>query len=396
MADLSNNSSVGVVVETTAGVFSAPGAADLLQVSNLKVAVNGLIVDINEYTGSIHKPGPVVLGRTIDVSMTLYLRGPGGTAVPAAGAFVPGRLLRAAAFAEVIQSAAIPVAPEALAAGTTTMATLGASAAATQDLYKGLAVALFGLGATMPKNLTMIRAYSAAKVALLAEVAASALNTTNYQLPKQLAYQLSPSSVVPTLSISVWLGTRRFDCSGMAVSSFKLNLPTASRTAQALPSIDITLSGTLVSDYDDTPLIVTPGLAIPPFRDGKLWIAGVAMGGSTLTVNFNATAAYPPDPNKPDGNSVAQMASTKRVASLTLNQVLKATQDFQAIALAQATQAIMAMYGTGTGNFFGVIITDARFNYRSPDNSGEFITSTGDAYIDGANRDVSLVLPFFP
>ncbi len=396
MADLSNNSSVGVVVETTAGLFSPPGAADLLQASNLKVAINGLTVDISEYTGSIHKPGPVVLGSTIDVSMTLYLRGPGGAVVPTAGAFVPGRLLRAAAFAEVIQSAAIPVAPEALAAGTTTQATLGASAAATQDLYKGMMVALYGLGATLPKNLSMIRAYSAAKVALLAEVAGAPLGVTNYQLPKQLAYQLSPSSIVPTLSISVWQGTRRRDCSGMAVSSFKLNLPTASRTAQVLPSIDITLSGTVVGDYDDVPLIVPPGLAIPPFRDGKLWVAGVAMGGSSLDVNFNATAAYPPDPNKPDGNSVAQMASTKRVASLTLNQVLKATQDFQAIAQAQTQQPIMAMYGNGSGNFFGVIITDARFNFRSPDASAEFITSTGDAYVDGASRDISLVIPFFP
>jgi hypothetical protein len=397
MADLSHNSSVGIVVETVSGTFSAPNpASDLLQAADLKVAINGLTVAVNEYTGSIHKPGPAVIGRTIDVTMKIYVRGPGGTATPTAGALVLGRILRASSFTEVVQSAAIPVAPEALAAGTTTQITLGTTAAATQDLYKGLAVSLAGLGATMPKNLTMIRSYSAAKVALLAETAAAALGVTNYQIPKQIAYQLSPSSVVPTLSLSVWQGTRRYDCTAMAVSSFKLNLPTASRSNSVLPSIDVTLSGSLVADYDDVAPVITAGLAIPPFNNGKLWVSGVSVGGASMEVNFNAGVAYPPDPNRTDGNAPAQMASTSRTVALTLNQYTKATIDFGAIALGQLNQPIMAMYGSGTGNFFGVIITDARFNYRSPDATGEFITSTGDAYVDGANRDVSFVLPFFP
>jgi len=397
MADLSHNSSIGVTIETTPGTFNAPNTTtDLLQAADLKVQINGITVKVNEYTGTIHKPGPAVLGRTIDVTMKLYLRGPGGSTVPSAGAFVLGRVLRAAAFTEVVQSTAIPVAPEALGAGTTTQATLGVTAAATQDLYKGLMVALYGLGATLPKNLTMIRSYSAAKIAVLAEVAATALATTNYQLPKQLAYQLSPSSAVPTLSLCVWQGTRRYDCSGMAVSSFKINLPTSSRSNAVLPSIDVTMSGSLVQDADDTAPILAPGLAISPFRDGKLWVAGVAMGGASLDINFGATVAYPPDPNKSDGNAPAQMASTERAASLTLNQVLKATQDFFTIANGQANQPIMAMYGSGTGNFFGVIVTDARFNFRSPDASGEFIFNTGDAFIDGYSRDISLCIPFYP
>lgn len=396
MADLSHNSSVALVIETTPGTFLAPNTTtDLLQAADLKVAVNGLTVEVNEYTGSIHRPGPVVLGATIDVTMKIYLRGPGGASPPAAGVWVPGRIFRAAAFTEVVQATAIPVAPEAGTAGTFGSFTLGASAAGTADLYKGLALYLATLGATgLRKSLTMIRSYAASKIAVIGEVAGGAI-AGNYQIPAQLAYQLSPSSTVPTLSCSVWQGARRYDCSSMAVSSFKINLPTASRTNTALPSIDVTLSGTIVGLYDDTGPVIVPGLAIPPMRDGKLWIAGVQLGGSNIDINFNATVSYPPDPNRPDGNAPAQMSGTKRTVSLTLNQVLKATQDFYALALGQANYSIMAMYGTAPGNSFGVIITDARFNYRSPDASGEFITTTGDAFVDGASRDVSFVIPYF-
>ncbi len=397
MADLSIKSAIGITVETTSGTFNAPNSTtDLLQSSDLKVAVNGITQEINEYTGSIHSVGPVVLGKTFDVTMKVYLRGPGGNSPPAAGAWVPGRVLRAAAFSETIVSAAIPASPEAIATGTTNSVTLGTSAAATQDLYKAMFVLLSGIQTgTAPRALTMLRSYNAAKLALLAETAAAAITGT-YQIPKQLVYSLSPSSTVPTLSVSVWQGSRRWDGVGMAVSSFKMMLPVASRTNTALPELEVTLSGNLAANYDDPAPLITPGLAIPPFRDGKMYVAGLPMGGASLGIDFNATVAYPPNANQPNGTDPAQMAKTKRTVQLTLNQVLKATQDFTAIADGQINQAIMATYGTASGNFFGAIVTDARFDYLSPDTSGEYITSTGQAFVDGANKDITLAIAFYP
>jgi hypothetical protein len=395
MADLSNFSALGLKIETTPNTFNAPSSSsDLVQCANLKVAINTLSTEIKEYVGTIHAPGPVVLGKTIDVSGTIYLRGPGSSTPPTSDSLPWTRILRAAAFAEVIQSSAIPAAPEAGSAGTTTALTLGASAAGTADLYRGLIVSIQSLAATAVKQLTMIRSYTAAKVAALAETALSALSTSNYQIPKQLAYQLSPGTP-PTLSVSVWMGSRRIDCSGMAISSFKLNLPAAGRSNLALPSIDFTLTGNFYGDADDTAPTITLGGAIPPFRDGKLWVGGIQMPGTSLAIDLNATVAFPPNPNQPSGNDAALLASTKRVAALKLNQVTKATVDFMALADAQGKQPILAMYGAVTGNIFGVIVTDARLAYRNPDTSGEFVATDGDAYIDGYSKDITIAIPFF-
>jgi hypothetical protein len=395
MADLSINSSLGVKIESVTGTFNAPNSTtDLLQVADLKPVINGITQQINEYTGSIHAPGPVVLSKTFEVSFKLYVRGPGGTAPPTADAWIPGRIFRAAGFSEVIQSASIPpTVPEAIGSGTVNSVTLGTTAAATADLYRGLMVFLSALGAGSA-GAAMIQAYSAAKVALLPETEATAITGT-YQLPKQLAYQLSSSSVVPTISLSCWFGSRRFDGVGMAVSAFKMVFPTASRTLTELPHLEVTLSGDLYADADDSAPIVTPGLAIPPFRNGDLWAANVQLGGSNLTIDFKAQVAYPPNPNKPSGNDPAQMARTERTVSLTLNQVLKATADFNAIADAQSFQSVFAHYGTLSGNMFGIIVPQCRFNYRTPQAQGDFIETTGDAFIDGADRAINFVIPFF-
>ncbi len=396
MADLVQNSAMALTIETVPGTFNTPNTTtDLLQCANLTVTVNGITQAITEYLGSIHAPGPVVLGSTLDISGKIYLRGPGGTTPPAAGAYVPGRILRMASHSETIISAAIPAAPEALGAGgTTTSATLGATAAATADLYKGLMVFLAQLGVGS-LGATMIRSYSAAKAAGLAITGGSAFTGTNYQIPKQLAYQISPASVVPTGSISVWLGSRRFDGVGMAITSFKYNFPTASRTLTELPSIEFTMSGDLYADADQAAPVITPGLAIPPFHGGQFWVANLQLGGSAAVVDFKAQAAYPPDANKTTGNGPAQLAKTERSVSLTLNQVLKATADFKAIADSQAQIPTFLQYGSATGNMFGFIVTDARANYRSPTASGDFYSTSGDLYSDGANREISLVIPFF-
>ncbi len=396
MADLSNNTACAVTVETTSGTFNAPNnSSDLIQLSNVTVAVDGITQTINEYTGSIHKPGAVVLGKTLTVTGRLYMRGPGGSTPPSAGAFVPGRILRAAAFAEVIVGTAIPASAEALAAGTQTQVTLGATPAGTANLYKGMMAQLVGLSSIAARRFTMLRSYSASKVALLAETAGSALNTTNYQIPKQLTYQLSPSADVPTLSVSIWHGSRRFDGVGMAISSFSITLPAASRANTELPYIDFTLTGDLEANADDTAPSLPVQLSIPAFRDGKLSVAGVNLGGSSVTINFNAQTAFPPNPNKISGNDAPQMASTERTASVVINQVAKATIDLIGLADAQTQHSLLAQWGSVSGNMFGVIITDGRFNYASPDAGAEFISNNFDMLIDGGSKDISIAVPFF-
>ncbi|WP_334656732.1 hypothetical protein [Sphingomonas panaciterrae] len=393
MADLSLNSVLGIAVETTAGTYVAPALADLIAVADLRPSIEGITSDVREYTGSIHRPGPAVFGKTFNVTGRIYLRGPGGASPPAAGAWVPGRVLRAAGFAEQILSAAVPPAPEALAVGSTTgVANLGASGAATDDIYNGLLLALSGLGANRT-GLSAVRDYTgSSKAARLAERAGAPI-TGNWQLPSQLTYALSPGEP-PSLSVSCWIGRRRYNGVGCAISSFRFNLPAAGRESQELPSIEFTLSGDLASAVDEAPPAPPAGLAIPPFRDGKLWVSEVQVGGSSVTIDMGAQVGYPPNPNKPSGNDAAQLTETTRTVDMTLNQMAISAFDDLTMSDSQAYYPLFALWGLGSGNAFGLTVTDMRFAPRSPDNSGAFVTSTGQAYIDGANRTIALSIPF--
>lgn len=396
MGDLSLASVLSLKVETTPGVFAAPNnTTDLITCAELKGNIQGLTADIKEFIGTKHRPGPKVLGKTFEVSGRILLRGPGGASPPAADVLVIGRLLRAACFAESIVSVAIPAAPEAVGAGgTVSSVVLGATAAATADLYKGKMVQLSHLGAGKA-GLSMVRTNDATKLAVLPETSGTPISDGNWQLIKQIAYMFSPGDG-PSLSASVWLGSRRIDGVGLAISAFKINMPTSSKNSQDVPSIEFTLSGDVQGSFDDTAPTPPVGLAVPPFRDGKLWIANKQLGGSTVTIDFAAQVAAPPNPNRPTGSEASQTTETTRTVDMTLNQTTLANFDDVGMADGQGYYPLYAMWGLASGNCFGVLVTDMRFNYRSPDNSGDFVTNTGQAFIDGADRTINLVFGFPP
>lgn len=395
MADLSTQSVLGIRKEVTAGTYLAPSTTtDLVRIADLRLTIGGITATVNEYTGSIHAPGPVVIGSTFEVSGRIILRGPGGAAPPAADAWVPGRILQAASFSEDIISTAVPAAPEALGVGSTTStAVLGTSAATTLDQYKAQTVFLAGLGAGVA-GMTMIRAYSAAKAALLTRLNATAYSG-NYQIPRQLSYRLSATGTPTTLSLSVWHGNKRYNARGCTISSLRFNMPTASRDSQDFPTIEFTLTGELQGDADEAAPLAPTALAVPPFKAGQLWIANSRLAASSLVIDMGAEVAYEPDPNQTSGNQSAQLVRTTRTVQFTLSQVPKTTFDFLALADGQAYHGISAQWGLAAGNYFGVIATDARFNYASPDASGALVNVTGEAYVDDANRSIGLVIPWY-
>lgn len=384
MADLSTASVLGIKVETVAGTYEAPTVTDLITVADLRPNIAGLTSDVREFTGSIHRPGPKVGGSTFEATGRFLLRGPGGIAPPAAGAFVPGRILRAAGFAEVIIAAAVA---GALSGGTTTSATLGAAA---DDFYTGLAVALDVLG-TQQAGLTMIKDY-VGSVAHFAETYAGTY-TGNFSIPPQLAYVLS-SATPPTLSASLWMGEKRYNGVGCAVSNFRVNAPTFTRNATEYPSIEFTITGDLEGDEDETAPTPDTSIAVPPFKDGKLWIANTKLGGSSLGIDLGAEVDYAPNPNKRTGNDSAQLVGTTRSANVNLNQVAKSVFDFLAMADAQSYHSLMALWGLASGNRVGVVVPEARPNYGNPDNSGNFVTVGQDWFIDIADKSVAIAFPY--
>jgi hypothetical protein len=377
----------------------APSAPDdLLTVADLRPNIAGLTSDVNEFTGSIHKPGAKVGGATFEVSGRCLLRGPGGSSPPTADAYVAGRILRAAGFAETILDASVPSGgAEALggSGNTTSIAALGTGATATDDLYTGLAIELASLGTIgQAASLAMIKDYvGTGKLASIAQTAGAAY-TGNYLIPPQLAYILS-SDEPPSLSASCWIGSKRYDGVGLSISSFRINLPTFSRDNTEYPSLEFTLTGDLYQDADDTCPTPDTSIAVPPFKNGKLWIGNTALGGTSVNIDFGAQVAYAPNPNKVTGNEAAVLVETTRRAEFNLNHVSKATFDFIGKANAQEYHSIMAMYGLASGNYIGALVPNARFNFPSPDNGGPLVNMTGEMLIDDSDYGIALTFPYY-
>jgi len=392
MAQLSNQRAIAIAKQSSAGTWGSPTTSDLVPCANLSWTPNAITADNPEYTGSINRVGPGVFGATYEVSATFLIRGPGGSSPPSANAFILGRVLQSLGFTEQVIATAIPAAPEALSAGSTTGFTMGAGATGTQDLYKALAVKVPFLG-TSPDDLTMIRSYSAAKAAVIGETATGTI-TGNYQIPKQLAYTLAGTGTPPSLSLSLWEGARRYDFIDAVPSSGKLTFPTAGRESVDFAKLEATFACDLYA-YADDPAPSIPSLgAVPAFRDGKLFVAQKAMGGSSVSIDLGLKVAYPPNPNKTSGSDSPQLTETRRTISLDLNQEAKSYQDLLALATGQLYYPIEGLFGFYPGNYVGFIATDARFNFQKSNEGGDFVTTSGEAWIDGPDKTLSLVFPY--
>ncbi|EQA97278.1 hypothetical protein [Sphingobium sp. HDIP04] len=391
-----NKTALAIAQQPIIDTFVQPSATtEVLPIANCNFNIQGVTVANEEYTGSVHKNGDEVIGKNCTLTFNIYLRPPTGGAVPAANAFLPGRILQAAKFTENRVSAAIPAAPEAIGAGpTTTSVTLGATAAATAGLYKGLLVSLASIGTTYAQRLTAIRSYTAGKLATLMETL-GAPPDGNYQIPPQLAYQRSIAETDPDpLSLSLWLDGLRFDLVNMRVSGLRINLPTSTRQQGAIPMLEVTMTGSIQGTADEaTPTIPALG-AVPKFRDGDLWIAGKAVGGSSIIIDLGLRTAAAPNPNKSDGSDAEELVESKTTVTADLQKYRKAQFDTLALADAQAQHAVWAQYGYGAGSVVSVNVPDARFNYRSPNVGGDFVNETGDLFVDAADRNVSIVFPF--
>ena len=398
MALLATRTAVAIAVQSVAGTYNAPTTSDLYPVANCSLDLSGVTIANPEYTGTVHRQGDAVTGKTVSLKFDMMMRPPGGASPPSAGTFIPGRILRAAKFTENVVAAAIPVSPEAIGvspAATTTQLTLGTTAAATLDLYKGLAVLISdNAGGARPKAITQMRSYSAAKVATLPETLALA-PAASYQIPKQLAYTRDiTAGDPPLLSVKIWIDGHRYDMYDMTVSALKMIAPASTRDGAEFPRYEVTLSGDLVGDADEATPSVTGLGAVPFFRDGDFWVANKALGGSSFSIDMGLKSAYPPNPNRASGNDSPQLVEAKPSVSLTLNATLKATLDALALADGQAYYPVWGQWGQTAGNMVSLLVSDARFNYRSPNVGGEFVTDDGDMFIDVANANIALVFPY--
>lgn len=388
---IARKKALAVANQVSAGTAIALTSADCLDVSSVSYQPNSITATDPRYTGTIHRRGPVVLGATYDVSFEWPIHGHGSGTVPAADAFIIGRILKAWGFTE--QRFTTAIAAEAYSAPSATAVTLGATAVGTAQLYKGLALNLANLGVA-PNGFAMIADYTAAKVARLARN--RTLSAGNYSIPLQLAYTLSSVEPAAGMSITVWEDGHRLNFVDMRPTAATITLNTASRDqGDAIGTISGTFSGTLLSETNEACPAVAATIAIPPFRNGQQDVADVQIGGSSVTIDLGIRSAFLPNPNQTDGSDPGVLVEAQRTVTYNLNKVSRTVIDWNALANAQTTAPSQFLYGLGTGNYVGVMIDANRFDFVTTQEGGDFITTTGTAYIDNVDKAISLTFPIY-
>lgn len=389
-----NNTAVAIITQPVADTFTDP-VANKMPVSQCRLAIEGITVSNDEYTGSPIRNADDIAGKRCTLTFNIKLRPPGGASPPAANAFLPGLILQAAKFTEVVTAAAIPVgAPEALSAGTTTGATLGATAVGTTDLYKGMAISVTDEGTNYKGRMTALRAYTSAKLATFMETYSVAPAST-YQIPKQLGYIRDVSSADPILlSTKIWIDGHRYDLMNCRVSGLQVVVPTSTKDQAAYPELQVSLTADISANSAEATPAVTPLGAVPLFKDGDCWLAGKRIGTSTFTIDLGLGIEYPPNPNKPDGVDAAELVSGSAKVSLTRQKYLPSYLDSLALADAQSAQPFFAQWGSAAGSMVQIVVPDSRLNYGNPDMGGNIVMESQDLMIDALSRSMAINFPY--
>lgn len=394
MALKANKTCIAAIAQSAVDTFLDP-TANLMPCANLSLNIGTQTVDNPEYTGAVDRNSPVVIGSTVELSFDLMLRGPGGSDVPAAGAYLPGIFLIASKMAESRVTTAIPASPEALSSGTTTGFTGGAGMTGTADLYKGLLVDLAGQG-TKPKSLVPVATNTAGKVTTLMRTYGSSLSG-NYQFPKQLNYHSSLSSTEPMpLSLYVWIDGVRYGLVNAAVSGLQIVVSTAVRNGSPTPpSLRVSLRARLASKSDNTTPNIPALGAIPVFRDGLHYLNGVAIGAASFTANRNIQTDAGPNANQADGSDYDEIVEIVSGVDLEVQSYRVATMDLKALADAQTEVSYFALWGSASGKTVCINVPKCRLTYGSPSLGSGIVTESPQLLIDVYDRAISVNYPYW-
>ena len=316
---------------------------------------------------------------------------------PALDAFIPGRFLRAAGYEEVSQAAPLLASAAVGGAGTTKSVVLPGGASAANDFYNGLPVILSDQGAGV-RGISMVQDYDGASTTATLMEEFAAAPAANVEIPAFLGYRLVASQPDIYLSFDFWHDKKRYKCYNMTISGLTFNFPTSNRGDTAIPFLSISLTGDIDESDDevDETVPTVPNLGgIAPFRDGDAWLDQKDVCGSNFTADMGIRVGFPPCPNKPNGNEAPQVVETRRTMAMTLNEVLLTKMDFNAMANAQANHPFWLQFGNVSGKVVSFGVPEGRLNFSAPDASGDFVTRAPDLFIDGAERAMNLMFPYF-
>lgn len=391
---------LAVKVQSAAGVLATLATpTDLMLCYDVQPGGDVFSVANPEATGTRNKRGDVQIGRNSSVTFNMIIRGPGGTAPPAADAFVPGRIFRGAGFKEEVQATPLLVAG-AITGGTTTSGILPVGASAVNDFYNGLPAILSdqGVGA---KGITSIVDYvGSTRTALFAETFAVA-PAANVSVPAFLAYRYWDSAPDMWFTVSWWMDKKRYNMIDGVVTQFERNIGTSNNGDANFTYYTVTIQGDIaaIPEVDEVSPSVPEGGAIPIFRDADWWLDRYKICGSGATSSFQIESDRAPCPNSASGGEAAQQVTVSRQWALNLNEVLLTEKDFNALAKANndtaTTTSMWLQYGSGTGRTVAMTACDGRLGYSNAAVGGNFVTRAPTLFIDAVEKSESIVFPYF-
>jgi hypothetical protein len=358
-----------------------PASDGVLVEQPLRITFNPNVIDTTEVTPSLDSFDPIVGGTSVSIEFDCYLK---GCANPGTTAPEWSKILMACGFAEAQQSAAIPVAAESVAAGASPIqATLGAGAAATANLYRGMPIQ-FTSGNVLT---SFIYDYSAAKLAKITDTAAGSLTTgTFYQIPPHVRYTPASSSV-QSATIYVYndgvlykfVGCRgtcplTLTSGGPARISFRFMGMFASKTDAALPTVT----------YDNT--------RPPIWKNGAFTINSVAAAGQTMSIDPGNNLVMPDNPNSIESFDPAIITSRQIRGNINPKETLVATRDSMLDFRTSVKRPLHARLGITVGNRIGVTVPSALYLNQSPTDTNGYVTVDVPFHATGQDAGYSITI----
>lgn len=387
---------MAIAIQSVAGTFTAPNTTtDLMAVSVPSNSFEAITADDPTATGAIWASPRVYLGKTGTAGATFPLRGPGGVAPPAASAWVPGRVLQAAGWAEVILATA---SGSSLVAGSTTSTlALAASESAVDKFLVGAPIQQVNIGTGFLQT-SIVRDYvGSTKTAEIGETIGSApAAAAPYNIPAHIRYVLGTMSTAPTLlSISVWRDKKRYDYRDWRPTSLTIDIPVSNEANQSFPTIEFTGRGVPVTVADDTtPTLPTSilSLPVPAARNGKFYLDKTKLGHQELKFSETTEVGAASNQNQAAGQDGYDILSGTRSIDLDLNQQNVTDFDIETRIANQTKMPIMATWGAGAGNQFGFIIPNACLDPFSPGDRNGYVSLTGNAYATDVDKSAALAM----
>lgn len=362
--------------EDTPATLSA--ATDAVSIEAGSISFNSPFTteDVNEVNGSMVGGAAMVIGQPATVSFRTRLRGAGAaytpTVKPPLHATLAACGMRPRFFAAT--------SPVALAAGTATSATLGATASTTPQDYVGMPLILSGAGAPGTGHMPYVTDYTAARVTTLSDLFNPALSAaTAAEIPGNWTYAgTSPrdaaSRLVDTpLATIEWYedGVRHRWIKCRGVPTFSGQSARAGMAAFAFTGV---YAGKIDAAIPANPVLVS--IAAPQLVKGAGAPPAILLNRrglpiSTWQLAMGALVESPDDPNTDYGFGSAQIGRRKPMLTCDPLASLVATRDTVAQMGAGTIQPGVLRFGTQAGNRIGLLMSTLQVVKSEPGMRGD-------------------------